>query len=63
MAVGGTQGTAAIPNDGSRTDDTRGFGVKIPFAEYIGLYVTEQTTTHSMLRVEPKPELINSSSV
>jgi uncharacterized protein (TIGR00369 family) len=49
---------ATIPQDG-----TRGFGIKIPFAEYIGLYVVKQTAEGSELRVETRPELINSWGV
>lgn len=49
---------AAVPQDG-----TRGFGVRIPFAEYIGVYVIEQSRDRSEVRVEPKPELINSWGV
>lgn len=49
---------AQVPQDG-----TRGFGIGIPFAEYLGLYVVEQTEERSELRVEPRPELINSWGV
>lgn len=47
----------------SPVDDTRGFGVKIAFAEYLGLWVTEQTPQRARVRVDRKPELLNSWGV
>lgn len=44
-------------------DNTNGFGVLIPFARYLGLHVIEQNESHALLRVDRKPELLNSWGV
>lgn len=44
-------------------DNTNGFGVLIPFAKYLGLHVSEQNAEHALLRVDRKPELLNSWGV
>jgi uncharacterized protein (TIGR00369 family) len=53
--------TTAVPD--VAVDDTNGFGVKIPFAKYLGLHVTEQTPAGARLRVDRRPELLNSWGV
>ena len=44
-------------------DGTNGFGVLIPFANYLGLHVAEQNAEHALLRLDQRPELLNSWGV
>lgn len=51
-----TQDTPAPRPD----DETNGFGVLLPFAKFLGVHVTEQSPQRSQLRIDPRPELLNS---
>ena len=36
------------------------FGVRIPFADHLGIRLVEATKTHSVIALERRPELVNS---
>ena len=52
-----TETTSAAPRP---DDETNGFGVKLPFAKFLGVHVIEQSPQRAQLRIERRPELLNS---
>jgi uncharacterized protein (TIGR00369 family) len=50
-------------SDASRSDDTNGFGINVPFAKLLGIRVVEQDREHALLRVHNRAELLNSWGV
>jgi len=47
----------------SAKEDSNGFGIDIPFAKFVGLHVVEQNEERSLIRVDSRPELLNSWGV
>ena len=48
---------------GGGADTTNGFGIVVPFAKMLGIHVIEQNRERARLRIDLRPEVLNSWGV